>query len=440
MKLSRKILLAILAFVFVVIPSALTLAVQLPSVQTRLSQEIVRVVSDKLNGEISISNIYYALFGRIVIEDVTLLDNNRDTLINTQKVSLSFSPIELTKRHIKVDKVILTDGLINVIHTSDSTINILEVFPKQEKEKSIFNMAVSAKKLQLKNFKINYINPYGQEPLFPLTGHTMDFRDIHLSDVNLDIRDIRYSDLNGKATVAALSMQEARGYRVENLSFEASLNSLGAMIKNLNFKDSFSNVFLDHIYALTDDFSQIDNFLEDITLDAQISDKTFFDCRTVQALVPGIDYVDLQLLVKGDIFGTVKNIDLDNFKVYTPSKRSMVDFNAHLNGLPLLNETMASIKVKDCYTDFKDLDWILHHVSKYPVVGVAELAPGHVLSFRGSLNGLLDDFVAYGVIDSPELGSINIDAICRNEIDLGLEVLGMINTQGINVGEIIQSE
>ncbi|MBQ7222104.1 MAG: hypothetical protein IJS02_01390, partial [Bacteroidales bacterium] len=355
MKLSSKILLAILTFFFVVIPATLSLIVQLPSVQTKLSQEVVRVVSNKLNGEISISNIYYALFGRIVIEDVALLDNNRDTLLSSKKVSLSFSPIELTKRHVKIEKVILTDGLINVVHTSDSTINILEVFPKQEEKEIVFNMAITAKKLQLKDFKVNYLNPYGKEPLFPVTGHTMDFRDLHFSDFNLDVRDIRYNDLNGRATVAALSLQEARGFKIENVSFEATLNNFGIMIKKLNYKDSFSNIALDHVYALTDDFSQIENIFEDITLDAQISDRSFFDCKTVQALIPGLEYIDLQILVKGSVFGTIKNLDLDNFKVYSPSKRSMVSFSAHFNGLPVLKETMASIRVNDCYTDFKDI-------------------------------------------------------------------------------------
>ncbi|MBQ7222113.1 MAG: translocation/assembly module TamB domain-containing protein, partial [Bacteroidales bacterium] len=78
--------------------------------------------------------------------------------------------------------------------------------------------------------------------------------------------------------------------------------------------------------------------------------------------------------------------------------------------------------------------------SRYPISGIAELAPGHILTFKGSLNGLLDDYVAYGVIDSPGLGSLNIDAICRNERNLGLEVLGMMNTNGLNVGEIIQAK
>ena len=84
----KKIVFTIL-LILVLIPTAAVLVVQVPSVQTKICQKVTSIISGRIDGDISLSNVYYALPDRLIIKGAKLTDDNGDVVFASDKISVS---------------------------------------------------------------------------------------------------------------------------------------------------------------------------------------------------------------------------------------------------------------------------------------------------------------------------------------------------------------
>ena len=91
----------------------------------------------------------------------------------------------------------------------------------------------------------------------------------------------------------------------------------------------------------------------------------------------------------------------------------------------------------------KDIAQIVYECTadkkKFDRQSIARLAPGEQLSFKGSLNGFFEDFVAYGEVKSG-LGGCKVDLMCRSEGRKGYDVLGYADLNEFDLGRFLQND
>ncbi|MCF0168361.1 MAG: translocation/assembly module TamB domain-containing protein, partial [Bacteroidales bacterium] len=189
-----------------------------------------------------------------------------------------------------------------------------------------------------------------------------------------------------------------------------------------------------------ENFEALRNFTTEVPLDIEM-DQCLFDFRTLHYFSPKVDKLKLQLNLDGNLAGTVDNCSTKGFRVASGTKKTWLDMDFHLIGLPNARQTMATVDVRDSRITTEDLALIISQVAapKFKPASVSRLAPDEVFKFTGSLNGLFQDFVAYGALNSG-IGKANVDIICRSAAKKDYEIIGGMRATDFNLGELLQSK
>jgi len=81
-RIVKKILIA-LAFIVAMAPVAAYVAMQVPAMQTWAAGRAAKVLSDRLDTEVSIGKVYYLFFNKLILKDVHVMYTHQDTVKNS---------------------------------------------------------------------------------------------------------------------------------------------------------------------------------------------------------------------------------------------------------------------------------------------------------------------------------------------------------------------
>ena len=436
MKRWIKIILAVLATVAAIITGAV-IALQVPAVQKAICDKVAEGLSESTGLDISVGDVHFALFDRVMMNDVVLA-NGKDTVLVCNSASASISPIKMLTGNLKVNRISLDGGQL-------FPQNLPKVIKDEEDDEdkpfSLPKLNASVGHLVLDNFKIVNYNAGGEHVNRTKEPRQIDFNDMYIEDLHLDLKEVKYTGEMAKLKVNNISFKERNsGYDLQNLSFDANYDTTGVHIADFNYKDSYSNLSLPKADVNFRDFSDFDNLMQKVPIEATLKNAEL-DLRSIQHLVPDLSFLDLKLIIDGTVSGTVSDLRTESLKLWSGTRETFLDIAGHLNGLPDLESTMVSIKVNRSYTNTRDIAEIAYQCAfdkaAFDKSSISKLAPGTQLSFEGSLNGFFEDFVAYGAIKS-NLGGCRVDLMCRTDGTRAYEVLGYADLNEFDLGRFLQ--
>ncbi len=74
------------------------LLIQLPFVQTRITQQLAKSFSKKLGTEVKINHVEFSLFNKLDMQELLIRDQQKDTLLYTQSLKIRISDLVFSKR------------------------------------------------------------------------------------------------------------------------------------------------------------------------------------------------------------------------------------------------------------------------------------------------------------------------------------------------------
>jgi len=126
MKTFRNILRTLL-FIIVLTLVGLSIVVQVPSVQSRLTGRVATWLSETTGADVSVGEVNFLLFNRLIINDLLLRTAPSDTLLYADKVSVTLNGINPLSKKIKLRRILISRGSFHLI-SQDSTSNIKTMF------------------------------------------------------------------------------------------------------------------------------------------------------------------------------------------------------------------------------------------------------------------------------------------------------------------------
>ena len=323
MKVLRKILLGLLCLLLI-LPVVAVVALQLPGVQNRICKTISKNISENINGSIDFGEVYYELFDRIIIKDAVLKDDAQDTVAYLGKLSLNVRLLKAITGHVTVSKFELSDALLNLEVDEGGTLNLAKIFPQKEKVRdttskgilSYFdNVLVDVRNIKVNDMDLNLVNrsqvekPHPdrkQNPNRDLTPgkNTIDWKDLHVSGLDLDISDIKYNlrKQSLSLNVNGISLEESRGYKLDEMKFKAALDSEGIHLEKFRYADNYSDLKMDYANVLFDDIG--DFFQYGLIITGFI----IFICILCYTINDYHDYKNKKLDEKGNLLVSKKKV------------------------------------------------------------------------------------------------------------------------------------
>lgn len=441
-KLFKKILVAF-AIIVASAPILAYIAFQHPKLQTAMAKHFAVVISKKLGTKVNVDKAYFVFFDKLILKNVYILYNEKDTLFCSQKISASFSAKDFLRSEYNFKSIKLEDGVFNLINESEKTTNLDRVFklrePKNKTQKSSQKKgSFSVKHLKIDNFRFKFNNRFTSA--LEYGPDYINFSDLKVRNIHTDIRNIRIQKDTLFADVLSLEGIDKSNFSVKKFSGNLYVCPKESRISNLLIEDGFTKLNAHHFSFYYDKAKDFGQFTQKVKMELQLNDS-WFSFRTLAKITPSLENNYLGMHLKGLAAGTLNSIKAENLVAVSESGFTTLTVNARISGLPKTPTTMAFMDITDCKTTSFDISAIiakLNNEKQSPFI--QKLSSSVNYNFEGGLAGLLTDFVASGKITS-NIGNIDMDVLLKSDKnEKGFEMKGNLKLNEFDAGKLIMNK
>jgi len=412
-------------------------SLQFKPVQTYVAKRAAAYLSKELNTTVSLSGIYFKPFKSLVIEDLLVLDLQKDTLLKTPEFMVDINEFSLKRRIININTVQINNGSFFLKSFKDRSTNIDFIInylnsgsPKIKTKKKPFE--ISFDRIILNNIGFKYKN---------LRVDTLikgiNFDDIQLSSLNGIFEQLNTSDHLMQANIKNLSFHEKSGFYLKNLTSFATIDTNQIELKSLMLVTNKSRL-ADYFKMTFERFSDFRDFVNKVRMKGNFK-NSFLVSSDISYFTSQLNKINLNLELDGQLSGLVNNLKAKKFSVKL-GKATYIRGDFVVKGLPNFKETFMDLKIEMAGTNKVDLDEILTSISGKK----SKLIPAVVgkfgnINFNGSFTGFQNNFIAYGEFKT-KLGRVVSDVNMKIDKQGVPSYSGNVKTYDFGIGPLINEK
>ncbi len=339
---------------------------RLPAVQKLMTNKLTSYLSETMNTVVSLKGIDVSIFDHVILEDFYLEDQQKDTLLFAQKLSVKMGDFNLQDEVVELSKIKLQKLHFNLKFDTASNMNLqfaIDAFSDSTavdttETPSDFNWKIKCKRIEVENSAISYF-VQNDSALQEVKGFNYD--DIKLSPLNIYASNFVFHKNIINIKIDSLNFADKSGFRLQKLSSDIMYSDTCIDVSNLALLTPNSNIYCTNFnmsYASTDDFGDLFNkvkFNIDVPDSTKISmiDGAFFE--QTASIVP--QKIILATKIKGTLNNLVDNELLvkygedtklkTHFTVKDMSDMEKMYFNVELDTLQTSIADLGTIKSLD---------------------------------------------------------------------------------------------
>lgn len=412
-------------------------SLQFRPVQTFVAKKAAAYLSNELNTTISLRSIYIKPFKSVVIEDLLVLDQQKDTLLSTPKFMVDLNVFSLEKRILDINTVQINNGsfYLKTFKAKDSGTNIdfiIDYFdsgpstPKTKKKP----FDISFHRVILNNLQLKYKNLKRDTVI-----NGVNFDDVELKNLNGIFEQLNTKDHLMQASIKNLTFKEKSGFYLKNLSAFTTIDSNKIELQKLLLVTNRSRL-TDYFEMKFDTFDDFNDYINKVRMKAHFK-NSHLESKDVSFFTPDLGQMNLNIDVDGQITGLVNNLKAKKLSVRT-GKSTYVKGDFNLKGLPELKETFMEFKIDVASTNKKDLDDVIANITgnrknKTPVI----IDKFGTIYFNGNFTGFQNDFIAFGEFKT-KLGRVVSDVNMKINKQNIPSYSGNVKTFDFNIGDLLE--
>ncbi|MBR5255839.1 MAG: translocation/assembly module TamB domain-containing protein [Bacteroidales bacterium] len=457
MKRGFRITLWILAAI-VILLLALVVAIQSPTVQTALARKAISVLSDKIDGDITVGRISVRPFDAVTLENVIVRDRTpysdgafprQHTLLSVGHLSARFSIRGLLrKERISVSRLRLEDGEFNLViepgPDGKDTNNLSRVFRLKsdpDKEKKEFGDLLEAGRVELENFTFRMINHPAAAKMRakghpPVPDNVIDWNNLEVK-VNARVSDILVKDGEIRANVGHLRIADKTGLDLQDVSGKVNVGHGKVLLDNLHIKDNDSDLHLRYFRLLGTLDDEYKDFVDRVRLEGEFVSPSVLSMQTVSHFAPNMDQMTFKADIAGKVEGTISDFNLRGltFHEYGSGVQARVD--GSMRGLPFIETTDLDFQVKDFQFDLDGLATFIKEWAPDTKLDLKKMGRGTEFNLDATVQGTLNRLAVNGNLES-NAGTADVDLVLRDVIDKkrDISIGGTLKTKDLDAGRI----
>ncbi|RZL34395.1 MAG: translocation/assembly module TamB, partial [Pedobacter sp.] len=396
-------------------------SLQFKPVQTFVAKKAANYLSKELKTTVSVGGLYVVPFKSVVLEELLVLDLQKDTLAHFPKFIVDLNKLSLEERILDVNTVQVNNGSFFLKDQKDGSSNldfIVDYFdspaPVKKKKKKKFQFLFDRIILNNVNFKYKNLK-------FDTVVKSVNFEDIDVKALNGIFEKLNTKDHLLQANIKNLTFREKSGFYLKNLSAFTTIDTNAIELKNLLLVTNKSRLqnYYQMKFARFKDFNDYEN---KVRMKADFKDS-FISSSDVAYFAPALNKIKLDLSVDGQITGYVNNLRAKKLAIKT-GKATHIKGDFNIKGLPDWEQTFMDLKIEMAGTNKKDLDELLTDITGKKVKSIPVIVNkfGNV-NFNGSFTGFQNDFIAYGEFKT-KLGRI------KSDVNMKIDKKGMPSYTG----------
>lgn len=228
--------------------------IQIPTIQNIIRKQAITFVENKINTPVEIVSISIKLPKLVVLKGVYFEDQNGDTLLAGESLSVDISLLKLLKNQIEINKVDLQGITANVSRTMpDSVFNfdyILNAFVSADASPpdTTGGMTFSIKKINLDRIRVTFNDAVTANDVSIYIDHfDTRIKTFDLDNMKFSLPDIKLSGLNAVVVQSQPALKQESTAKVEadsNVPFdlELSLGTIDLSNIKIDYQSDISNL------------------------------------------------------------------------------------------------------------------------------------------------------------------------------------------------------
>ena len=457
MKRGFRITLWILAAI-VILLLALVVAVQSPTVQTALARKAITMLSDKIDGDITVGRISVRPFDAVTLENVIVRDRTpyagdnlprQHTVLRVGHLSTRFSIRGLLrKERISVRRLRLEDGEFNLViepgPDGKPTNNLSRVFNLKsdpDKPKQEFGDLLEAGKVDVENFTFRMINhpasaKMAQKGHPPVPADVIDWNNLEIK-ADIHASDILVKDGEIRGNAGHIRITDKTGLDLKDISAKVNVGHGKVLLDNLHIQDKDSDLHLRYLRLLGTLDEDYQDFIDRVRLEGEFLSPSVLSMQTVSHFAPNLDKMTFKADLTGKVEGTVSDFTLKglSFKEHGSGVQARVD--GSMRGLPDIETTDLDFRVKDFQFGLNGLATFIKEWAPDTKLDLSKMGRGTDFGLNATVKGPLNRLAVNGNLTS-NAGAADVDLVLRDVLDKrrDISIGGTLKTRDLDAGRI----
>ncbi len=405
-------------------------------VQSYIAHKVTAYLSKELHTTISIKGLYIVPFKTLVVDDLLVLDLQKDTLAHIPQLNLDLKQLSTKARILQVNKLEVENASFFIKDQVDKSTNldfIIDYFDKPGKKtvtskKKQFEIEFN--RIKLSNTKVKYKN---LRHIHPSKG--INFEDIDVTNFNADIENLRNNAGHKlKLDIKKLSLHEKSGFTLNELSGQTIIDSNAIQIENLLILTDRTRI-RDFYRMDFSSFKDFKDYEEKVRMTANFKDS-HISSYDIAFFAPALKKMRLDIELDGKIKGPVTSLRAKDLLIKA-GNATYIKGDFSMKGLPDWKQTFMDLKIDLASTNKKDLEGILTDISGQSVKKVPKIIDkfGNI-NFNGYFTGFQDDFIAFGEFKT-SIGRLKSDVNMKLSSSGQPSYTGSLQTYDFDLGKLL---
>lgn len=401
-------------------------------VQTRIISIITHNIEQKINADISIRKVDIAFFRKVVLSDVYIGDQQKDTLIFAQKLVAEINLRHFRKKTLIINKLELKSPFIKVKRDAGGEFNfdyLLQYF-QQPITKSDTLWKIKGHIIAVSDGQVQYYDPEIDPRWVKLT---------YLQNVQMEFDSLQIlPDNQLHVNIKKLSFETQGDLHLKSCTSSIDYVDSLLRINNLCVETNNSKLLIDSLNANFSTFIQT-NQLADLDFDLTIKNLSF-GFADISFLVKSFQDNKFNANFSGRLNGTINDLHCRNFQLLV-GDFTKLNGDAYFNGLPDINSTYIFFDLNESFANLNEIRNLNlpQNISKAFDNMPSFLDNVGEFTYRGNFTGFIDNFVAYGTAYS-NLGKISTDISFKPHRNEQLQVNGHLTAENLDVRTIFKND
>lgn len=443
--------------------------INLTVVQEKIKSFVVQKVNDKLGMQVAVGRIYPLFWDGVVLQDVSLLDAQNDTVLLAKGIMARIRSLKLDSSFVAVEKISLEKPDIRLVVDSFGTMNIQPLIDVFQSDDTTSSFHLDVDEISIRDADFSYRNYTGNQKV----DYGINYDNIAVSKLFLQAHSFCMDNGTYQLAIDKFSCNEQSGFQLQYLHTNAVVCDTMIRCTNVAIYTPETKLSANRAEMHYLSFSDFSDFCEKVRLSADFN-RTTTSLSDISYFAAALKDLPYAFSFEGNLDGTISNLSAENFHIGYGRSSQFVG-SVVLQGLPDMDKFRFDVNAKKLEVNSYDIEHtrippfsteqyvklpsFLENLTNYKYIGSVRggfsdmVADGALLTNAGKIttnvrlkekNGyqctgtvLFDDF-NLAVFSSESLamgkttGNINVDALFNSESLVSADIQGDVDKLELN--------
>lgn len=401
-------------------------------IATLVSSELSAIIGSKL----SVGRIDIGLLNRIIIDNLTINDQEEKEMLKVARLSAKFDILPLFEGKVSINSVQLFGFNIQINKQNPKARPnfqfIVDTFASKDTIKKESNLDLRINSILIRRGRLSYDVLSENRSPNKFNPNHIRFNNI---SANISLKALNNDSIN--AAIKRLSIEEESGFQLKKLTFKLTANHRQTRIENFSIELPNTHLSTDTIRMEYDSLEAFKNLAHDVRFYFHLQPSNIV-LKDISAFIPSLSSFIDPLKIEAKAYGSINQLELPILSITSPNNHFAL--KGYLSFQDLADPENAFIygKMSRLQSDRQGTAFLVKNLSK-KYEGVPSILQnlGNI-SFKGEITGYFNDLVTYGEV-STDVGNIRTDVKLSSIKDL-FAYSGTIKTTSFGLGEMLSND